>query len=60
LGSEKKIETGNDLLTLDKYMLTPYYLSRGTLLIYEESVAAELLLLDSDLNQWVTNKKFYG
>lgn len=56
----KRVETGNDLLTLDKYMLTPYYLSRGVLVIYEEVVAAELLLLDSDLNQWVYNKKFYG
>lgn len=60
LGPDKQVETGNDLLTIDKYMLTPYYLNRGTLIIYEEVVAAELLLLDGDLNQWVHNKKFYN
>jgi len=60
LSNDKKVETGNDILTIDKYMQTPYYLNRGTLIVYEESVAAELLLLDGDLNQWVYNKKFYG
>lgn len=52
----KDKETGNQILSLDRYMVTPYYLSRGTLVLYEESIAAELLLLDCDFDLWIFNK----
>ena len=52
----KDKETGNQILTLDSYLNSPYYLSRGTLILYEEAIAAELLLLDGDFDLWVFNK----
>ena len=52
----KDKETGNQILTLDSYLHSPYYLSRGTLVLYEETVAAELLLIDGDFDLWVHNK----
>lgn len=57
---KKIVETGNHILTIDKYMVAPYYLSGGALVVYEQMVAAELLMLDGDLVQWVHNKKFYN
>ena len=39
-------------------MVTPYYLRNGKLIVFEESLAAEFLLLDSDFDLWIQNKKF--
>ena len=54
------IGTGNQILTLDKYLKTPYYLRKSTLVLFEEVPAAELLMLDGDINLWVQNKTFYN
>jgi len=52
------IETGTQIIQLDRYMSTPYYLRNGKLIIFEESLAAEFLLLDSDFDLWIENKKY--
>lgn len=57
LTTERKAETGNELLTLDSYLFSPYYLNRGTLILYEQNIAAELLLIDGDFELWIQNKK---
>jgi len=54
------IGTGHQILTLDKYLNTPYYLRKSTLVLFEEVPAAELLMLDGDINLWVQNKTFYN
>lgn len=51
--------TALQILTLDRYMTSPYYLSsRGTLYTYEQAVASEFLLIDGDFDHWVNTKKF--
>jgi DNA topoisomerase IB len=52
----KNKETGNQILALDYYLKSPYYLSKGILILYEESIAAEILLIDGDFDLWVKNK----
>jgi hypothetical protein len=54
------IGTGNQILTLDKYLKTPYYLRKTTLVLFEEVAAAELLMIDGDIELWVQNKTFYN
>jgi hypothetical protein len=54
------IGTGHQILTLDKYLKTPYYLRKTTLVLFEEVPAAELLMLDGDIDLWVKNKTFYN
>ena len=39
---QNAIGTGNQILTLDKYLKTPYYLNRSKLVLFEEVAAAEL------------------
>ena len=51
--------TGRQILTLDRYLFTPYYLDRSTLILFEEVPAAELLMIDGDLDLWVQNKIFF-
>ena len=58
LATELKQETGNQIMNLDRYMVSPYYLSRGKLVIFEESLAAEFVLIGNDFDLWVENKKF--
>ena len=53
------IGTGNQILTLDKYLHTPYYLKKSRLILFEEVAAAELLMIDGDIDLWVQNKTFY-
>ena len=57
---QNAIGTGHQILTLDKYLNTPYYLRKSTLVLFEEVPAAELLMLDGDINLWVQNKTFYN
>ena len=57
LNTKNKVETGNEILTLDSYLHSPFYLHRGVLILYEEGLAAELLLIDGDFELWVQNKK---
>jgi hypothetical protein len=54
------IGTGNQILTLDKYLKTPYYLRKTVLVLFEEVAAAELLMIDGDIELWVQNKTFYN
>ena len=53
------IGTGNQILALDKYLHTPYYLHRSKLVLFEEVPAAELLMIDGDIELWVRNKTFF-
>jgi hypothetical protein len=53
------IGTGNQILALDKYLHTPYYLKKSRLILFEEVPAAELLMIDGDLDLWVKNKTFF-
>jgi hypothetical protein len=60
LTSSLKGNSGKQILLLDKYMLTPYFLSpTKTLIVYEEAIASEFLLIDSNLDDWVEMKSFY-
>lgn len=60
LTSSLKGNSGKQILLLDKYMLTPYFLSpKKTLIVYEEAIASEFLLIDSNLDDWVEMKSFY-
>ena len=54
------IGTGNQILALDEYLHTPYYLKRSRLILFEEVAAAELLMIDGDIDLWVQNKTFYN
>jgi len=54
-----KQETGNQILAIDTYITTPYYMKNGVVMVFEESIAAELMLLGGDLDIWVEKKKFY-
>jgi len=52
--------SGKQILMLDKYMVSPYFLSPvNKLTVFEESVASEFLLLDADFDDWVEIKSFY-
>ncbi len=52
--------TGNQILALDKYLKTPYYLRKSKLVLFEEIPAAELLMIDGDIDLWVENKTFFN
>ena len=56
---QNAIGTGNQILTLDKYLNTPYYLRKSRLILFEEVAAAELLMIDGDIDLWVQNKTFF-
>jgi|SaaInlV_120m_DNA_3_1039746.scaffolds.fasta_scaffold01208_2 hypothetical protein len=58
LYSTKKGETGSQVIELDRYMISPYYLRHGKLIIFEESLAAEFTLLSGDFDLWIQNKKY--
>jgi hypothetical protein len=58
--SKIAIGTGNQILALDKYLKTPYYLRKSRLVLFEEVAAAELLMIDGDIDLWVDNKTFYN
>ena len=60
LKSKKATGTGNQILTLDKYLHTPYYLKKSRLILFEEVAAVELLMIDGDIDLWVQNKTFYN
>jgi|TARA_B110000914_G_scaffold136145_1_gene119061 hypothetical protein len=51
--------TGNQILALDKYINSPYYLKKSKLILFEEVIAAELLMIDGDIDLWTENKTFY-
>jgi|TARA_B110001454_G_scaffold134433_1_gene125146 hypothetical protein len=57
--SETFIGTGNQILALDKYINSPYYLKKSKLVLFEEVIAAELLMIDGDIDLWVQNKTYY-
>ena len=57
---QNAIGTGNQILTLDKYLKTPYYLNRSKLVLFEEVAAAELSMIDGDIEIWLRNKTFYS
>jgi hypothetical protein len=51
--------TGNQILTIGRYMKSPYYLgSRGNLVVFEEIIASEFILLGADLNLWINMRSF--
>ena len=58
--SEIATGTGNQILALDKYLKTPYYLRKSKLVLFEEVAAAELLMIDGDIDLWVENKTFFN
>lgn len=57
--SETVTGTGKQILILDKYLNSPYYLKKSKLVLFEEVIAAELLMIDGDIDLWVQNKTFY-
>lgn len=57
--SETVTGTGKQILILDKYLNSPYYLKKSKLILFEEVIAAELLMIDGDIDLWVQNKTFY-
>ena len=57
--SETVTGTGKQILILDKYLNSPYYLKKSKLVLFEEVVAAELLMIDGDIDLWVQNKTYY-
>tara|TARA_B100001079_G_C16192801_1_gene417939 strand:+ start:151 stop:522 length:372 start_codon:yes stop_codon:yes gene_type:complete len=58
--SETAIGTGKQILILDKYLNSPYYLKKSQLVLFEEVIAAELLMIDGDIDLWVENKTFFN
>lgn len=57
--SKIAIGTGKQILILDKYLNSPYYLKKSKLVLFEEAIAAELLMIDGDIDLWVENKTYY-
>jgi hypothetical protein len=52
--------SGRQILMLDKYMVSPYFLSPvNKLIVFEEIVASEFLMLDANFDDWVEIKSFY-
>ncbi len=58
--SETAIGTGKQILILDKYLNSPYYLKKSQLVLFEEVIAADLLMIDGDIDLWVENKTFFN
>jgi|TARA_R110001606_G_scaffold7787_4_gene34082 hypothetical protein len=58
LHSEYKTETGTQIIQLDRYMNSPYYLKNSKLIIFEESIAAEFVLIGNDFDLWIKNKEY--
>lgn len=56
LKNRNRRETGYEVLTIDKYMRTPYYFTSSMFVVYEEIIAAELMLLDGDFDLWLRGK----
>jgi len=54
--STKETEVGAKIVAIDRYMISPYYLKGSVLILYEQTTAAELLLLDGDFDLWISNK----
>ena len=54
----KQTEVGSKIIAIDKYMSSPYFMKNDTLVLYEETIAAELLLLEGDFEQWISNKSY--
>lgn len=60
LVSKRKETTGDQILTLDRYLRTPYYINRlNTLTVYEEAIASQFIIMDGDFEAWIETKKFY-
>lgn len=60
LKSSLKGNSGKQILLLDRYMLSPYFLgSNKTLVVFEEAIATEFLIIDGNLDDWVDMKSFY-
>lgn len=60
LTSSLKGNSGKQILLLDRYMTSPYFLgSNKTLIVFEESIATEFLIIDGNLDDWVDMKSFY-
>lgn len=53
----KNTEVGSKIIVIDKYMLSPYFMKNDILIVYHETLAAELLLLDGDFDLWIQNKQ---
>ena len=58
--SKTAIGTGKQILILDKYLNSPYYLKKSKLVLFEEAIAAELLMIDGDIDLWTENKTFFN
>lgn len=59
LTSKNKSASAKQVLLLDRYMQSPYYLnSKGILYVFEQSVAGEFLILDGNFDDWVEMKSF--
>lgn len=54
--STQNVEVGSKIIAIDGYMHSPYYLTSNMLILYEENIAAELLLIDGDFDLWIKNK----
>ena len=52
----KLTEVGSKIVTIDRYMISPYFLKNDTLILYEQNIAAELLLIEGDFDLWIANK----
>ena len=52
----KKTEVGSKIVAIDRYMISPYFLKNDTLVLYEQTIAAELLLIGGDFDLWIQNK----
>lgn len=52
----KNAEVGAKIIAVDRYMKSPYFLHGAILILYEETVAAELLLIEGDFDLWISNK----
>jgi hypothetical protein len=52
--------SGKQILMLDKYMVSPYFLSAvNKLTVFEEAIASEFFMLDANFDDWVEIKSFY-
>lgn len=60
LTSSLKGNSGKQILLLDRYMNSPYFLGPNkNLILFEEATASEFLMIDGDLDDWVEMKSFY-
>lgn len=60
LTSSLKGNSGKQILLLDRYMNSPYFLGPNKkLIVFEEAIATEFLIIDGNLDDWVDMKSFY-